>query len=342
MEKIPETYLYIFQLGNSDFPSGNSEKYFLHSSQSNNELRSIIELQMQNRFVNKYLPIKLQTTIPIYDTLEIDKIVKQYMLKFGVDNVRGGDYTEEFLPDYKTRLLNQEFNGTVKKNIYFNTFNTIIEKYSNSDLTNIEYLNNEIARLETDYDNYKNTVKRYEYVKYFKLGDAVISLGRHNIENLSWLTNFCGIEVTSDDKVSASTIINYNKILVTFKQIRKIYNFLKDEKLVDPNAIYVDNPEFIFDDFFYHRTNIKDWEKTYEKALCVVKLFTLMTYYIVNRLEELEFDILSFSKDIKLERQIAIDFLNYWKKMATDKNEMKNLIMSQIIKTLNLYHLTAE
>ncbi len=55
-------------------------------------------------WTKKYTPISL---IKVYENISIfdeDKITKEYMNKFGIDNVRGGSYSQEIISekDYKT------------------------------------------------------------------------------------------------------------------------------------------------------------------------------------------------------------------------------------------------
>ena len=59
-------------------------------------------------FTKKYKPIKTVEVIDNVDTFDEDKYVKMYMSKYGIENVRGGSYSELKLPDYKIKSLNDE------------------------------------------------------------------------------------------------------------------------------------------------------------------------------------------------------------------------------------------
>lgn len=56
----------------------------------------------------KYKPIHIVEDIKTYDNMDEDKITKQYMCKYGIDNVRGGTYTQVTLPEYQYRTLLDE------------------------------------------------------------------------------------------------------------------------------------------------------------------------------------------------------------------------------------------
>lgn len=60
-------------------------------------------------------PLKLVESKEMRDDLEEDGVVKTYMKKYGVDNVRGGSYSAVELPDYKMMALEDELNGAADK-----------------------------------------------------------------------------------------------------------------------------------------------------------------------------------------------------------------------------------
>ena len=61
-----------------------------------------------SEWTKKYRPIKVVEQIPNADEFDEDKYTKKYMKKYGVDNVRGGTYTQLILPDYSIRALDNE------------------------------------------------------------------------------------------------------------------------------------------------------------------------------------------------------------------------------------------
>jgi len=62
-------------------------------------------------WTKKYKPIKIMKVIPTTSSFEEDKQVKEYMLKYGIENVRGGSYVQEELDDETMRFLKKELYG---------------------------------------------------------------------------------------------------------------------------------------------------------------------------------------------------------------------------------------
>jgi hypothetical protein len=56
-----------------------------------------------------YKPLRIIEQYASNDIFEEDILTKKYMLKYGIDNVRGGSYTKIKLDDWQIKLLNQEF-----------------------------------------------------------------------------------------------------------------------------------------------------------------------------------------------------------------------------------------
>ncbi len=59
-------------------------------------------------WTKKYKPLKVVETIQSNDKMDEDKYTKKYMLLYGIENVRGGTYTEMILPEYKLKCLQDE------------------------------------------------------------------------------------------------------------------------------------------------------------------------------------------------------------------------------------------
>ena len=62
------------------------------------QIRSFNELNQPKRFIreNGYHMIQLRNKLFLKELLYIDFYVKQYMMEYGIDNVRGGSYIEDF------------------------------------------------------------------------------------------------------------------------------------------------------------------------------------------------------------------------------------------------------
>jgi predicted GIY-YIG superfamily endonuclease len=62
-------------------------------------------------WTKKYKPISLLECKSDVSPFEEDKVVKEYMYKYGIDNVRGGSYTQISLDQVQQEALNREIRG---------------------------------------------------------------------------------------------------------------------------------------------------------------------------------------------------------------------------------------
>jgi len=60
-------------------------------------------------FTSKFKPVKIVQVIKSSDPLDEDKVTKRYMMKYGIENVRGGAYTKLELEDWQIKSLEHEF-----------------------------------------------------------------------------------------------------------------------------------------------------------------------------------------------------------------------------------------
>jgi cellular nucleic acid-binding protein len=59
-------------------------------------------------WTKKYKPIRIEKTIQSTSIFDEDKITKEYMLKYGIENVRGGSFVQISLPEDRKKNLQQE------------------------------------------------------------------------------------------------------------------------------------------------------------------------------------------------------------------------------------------
>ena len=93
-------YIYVLLLEN--------RKYYIGKT-SNPKFR------IENHFDNNgaewtkiYKPIKILEIVPNCDNYDEDKYTLKYMDKYGINNVRGGSYTQIILPDEQKKLIQRE------------------------------------------------------------------------------------------------------------------------------------------------------------------------------------------------------------------------------------------
>jgi hypothetical protein len=66
-------------------------------------------------WTTKYSPINIDKTIPNSSPFDEDRYVKEYMAKYGVENVRGGAYTQISLGGDVTSQIEKEIRGATDK-----------------------------------------------------------------------------------------------------------------------------------------------------------------------------------------------------------------------------------
>lgn len=92
-----------------------NNKYYVGKTSQLIEQRFEQHLNSQTNlcaFTSKYKPNKVIETIKSSDPLDEDKVTKRYMLKYGIENVRGGAYTKLELEDWQIKSLNHEFTSS--------------------------------------------------------------------------------------------------------------------------------------------------------------------------------------------------------------------------------------
>ena len=99
--------IYILQL--------KSDKYYIGSS--NNFLSRINDHFTGNgsEWTKLYSPIAVINIINSISMFDEDNITKEHMMKYGIDNVRGGSYSNIILSKEQISCLNREFDTILKR-----------------------------------------------------------------------------------------------------------------------------------------------------------------------------------------------------------------------------------
>lgn len=101
------THIYVLKLEQNKFYVGKTEnlkkRYQQHLDGSG------------SAWTKKYKPISLDHVVPDTSPFEEDRYVKEYMSKYGMDNVRGGAYTSIDLTEEQEDMLRKELRSTTDK-----------------------------------------------------------------------------------------------------------------------------------------------------------------------------------------------------------------------------------
>ena len=87
-----------------------NNKYYIGKTNKSIEERFTEHISRNgSEWTKLYKPIEILESVNMISDFDEDIKTKEYMKKFGIDNVRGGSYTQIDLPEYKIKALNDEF-----------------------------------------------------------------------------------------------------------------------------------------------------------------------------------------------------------------------------------------
>ena len=96
--------LYVLQLTNG--------KYYVGKTTDMNRRYKEHKDGIGSSWTSKYKPVKILEVRPVKDAYDENNTTKDLMKKYGIDNVRGGSYTQIELPEHLELSLETEIRGT--------------------------------------------------------------------------------------------------------------------------------------------------------------------------------------------------------------------------------------
>jgi hypothetical protein len=235
--------------------------------------RVLFESQVIYEYVRKNPPLKIYEIIKSTDYFDINTVTKKYMNYVGIENVRGGIYSDEILPEFLLKSLELEINSTV--DIYNKS--AIFDSISN--------------RENLTLDDYKK--RAYEYNQLLYTGYKTIT--RDFFTNLEWLKNkvesynyenhrHCAHKFTSEEN------IRYKKLLSDMDTVRNYYYKLDEDKIKVDINVSLKYPRFTLDYFVCHQHWNKNFEAEKIVALDILRKYEFMGYTLINVIDCMEFD----------------------------------------------------
>lgn len=321
---MSEYKLYIIELENN--------KFFLHVSLPIYEYYLFKVCSILFDFVKKNPPISILNNFDIIDILDINYYVKYFMRKYGIDNVRGGNYTNEILDiDEKNILIKEIFTTFENYDNNNNIIEEIIQKYQYKEFDKFEKEN--IEKSLRTYNNKKyllsiltNNNDNHLYI----INDLIwIKEEINNIKTI-WDNKSSLQELYKRKKLSISTDI-INRYKFTLKRIHSIISiyfsldknilepylitpylnlkFSSIKKYTEPESILITKPQFILDMFFYHPHSIINWDKHYELLTQLLENITDISYTILNIIDELNFDLSYYSDNFEKKMKYSLEII---------------------------------
>ena len=310
-----------------------NDKYYVYCTDSTVHNRIMIESIFISKFVQKYNPKEIIETFWNIDEFDIDKTVKKYMAKYGIDNVRGGSYQSITLSNCQSR---GELNF-ISSSYRDNNLHTEEKKryFIYSEIFNIATIHNSsIFALKPDIKELNEYKKKYndQLNKYHVIKDKIQDMSFFRCKNSSYMIekefigriNFFKSYILSrkfetEDKPDPDMIEMYRQILPYFKHFASIIQKDDTDKFTDfldenINMVFLSHPEFIFDRIIYlSKYNLEYNRKILNNdyindAVELCKAYEGICYWILNRIDEYNFDLTYIPKNIEWKTEM----INYF------------------------------
>ncbi len=250
-----------------------------------NMIKILTEAYIASPFVRENKINFILKTLPISSYSDIDRIVKEHMLEYGIINVRGGSYSEFILPDYKLKILQEELStlkfSTEEKLVIYNK---IMKNYDIDKNLSYEDIKLRIEFNKAKQKEYEKTLSIYNKLKYVILenGEKIELYNSFSMEfeflksHIDTFYTFIS-QITTDSTVqiylsqllnNPATSSRYNSLIKILKKLPAL--FIEAKKLgfdsVDPSEFtdteilqqfikvehipFVKNPGLEFDRYF--------------------------------------------------------------------------------------------
>lgn len=284
--------IYVFQLEKS--------RYFVYSGESDKtDAETMLSAEIHYDFLKKYRPVKVMKKIKQTAMFDLDNYVKQYMILFGYQNVRGGSYIEDIISPQQEELLMRELQTASNyPNAHAFLIKELIRNYASISMSQKDILL-EKKRIEMNYARYKKEKIAFDEIE---KNDP-----EGFLKDLVWLkkTAFTNVEHCENGElrsylfqvINKEQRIRYTQILRKIKSIYQLFERLT-EKDLSSYPPYIKYPEFLFDDFFFHWRNISS-DASIERVENFCHVYEYFTNTIINRMDEVQFDINTWEKDIE-------------------------------------------
>jgi hypothetical protein len=268
-------YLYVLQL--------KGEKYFLHYSIEKDDKEIINECVEQYSFVRNNQPAIIVNVDVIKPTENINSHVKCKMICFGIENVRGGSYSDEILSVRQIKCLTEEFMLGEK---YMNEKTLLIDNLQQ--ICNRTPTNEEIEKEESFISMSK---EKYNLYNTFELNDKTIKFDRSVVKTIVMFQQILYSIYYENLKVNDDILSLYKEFVQLLKMVNQYhYEIIDQEK---DSIFFLMKPDLLLDVFFCENVeNTNDFlHRTYEYTQYMLKTYESMSYKILNYLAELSFDI---------------------------------------------------
>ena len=337
-------------------------RFFVYYTDTSCEEDIFTEVSCMFEFTQKYKPQQIIESIWTTDMFEIDKYVKKYMLKYGIDRVRGGSYTSLELCDHQRNTIETElsylskavmlsgesiditFNNKLFCNTkYLPTFEKDIhseEKMRYFLYTNIhkkpavlvsesaELILGNQCRKRTEqrscstrfptklvqqityyYDQFMKKKELLSKYKFFEKSNNTYTMNKQlsfkieNIKNYLYDVRENGFSVSENLHIRK----DYQNVMVYVGHVLKFYD--TNDKNNTFSMIYLSCPHFLLDKFFLHKPEFN--ENELKQAIILWEIIEGMYYCVLNRIDELEFDLKHIPENIEWKHNLLCHYISH-------------------------------
>jgi hypothetical protein len=292
-------------------------KLFLHVSHTSidNNARILLECEVMHEYVRKYKPLRILESVVLRQDTEIDFFVKKYMKHYGIDNVRGGTYSDIELTDNDKQFILREQKMTLEEmESKSKTMTSIFDEYGDISLLSIDELKDELSKAthsQSLYDNETAMLRNYT------IGYNNIETSRVFLADLKWLMNTAAKNILHYTSHTGHTYHMPDNVTQTYMQILNkmkalytiFYTYQDDIGMKYEPRIHLYKPETVLDVFFYHYHEKQDWIKCTEQLVALLDYYEYIFYCIICRIDEYIFDVGTYPPDFAFANQYRIQYL---------------------------------
>jgi hypothetical protein len=305
------------------------KKWFIYVSSQYDIKDVYLNSQIQHEYVANHLPIRSHSSTKIHDVLDIDYFVKKYMRMYGINNVRGGSYSNEILFSNTKELLEKEINASF--NDYNKCIDTSIDDYnkiSQWSSDKIKETKKELLRkqemftidnenynmLQRTFHNSNNKISRQLIVEFNWFNNTVDELINDYIRVYQEPINIMDedtYEVSSDiqDKYTS-----FKEKLYGLNQ--RFYETYEGEKYLYSSYDEINKYINTLDPFFLMIDEYIDFDSVVSSKYNVLIQIEYMIYSLITLLDEYTFDVNNYPENFT--------FITNWKLQQFENVKLNN------------------
>jgi len=299
-------YIYALELSNN--------KWFIYTTKNENSNEVYLNSKLRYEYISNNLPIISHQQVQITDVLDVNYFVKKYMRLYGIDNVRGGSYSDNILSvNVKTFLQNEikdEFNN------YDQIIDDTIDEFNNISKWSLDRKINTKLELENLQNLYKIETERFsDLMKPFLKTEQIIN--RQLIDEYKWFKDVIEMlinEYISSNENNQNIQDEINEYYVS-EQLKNKYTFIKTIILGMNIKFYEINNEdqYLYctynkiEDMFKHydalfliNKNEIDLDYIFKDNYYVMQQIEYILYSLITLMDEYEFDVKSYPENFSI------------------------------------------